>query len=129
MAKKDDKMMAQVGSYAFIIGVVLAIVAGFFGGALGAMGIGAGLIAVVLGILGLLVGLLNVSERETVPFLVAAVAITVSMTALISVVNSIVGVLGVANGITQTFANISVFVAPAAAIVALKAIWDLAKEY
>lgn len=102
--------MQKIGSWAFIIGLVIAIIMGF---------VGAGSTTVwILAVLGLIVGLLNVSGQESQHFLVAAIAFMLSAQGLNIVLSSIAGVLS----------NIIVFVAPAAAIVALRALYDVSKD-
>ncbi|MFA5246869.1 MAG: hypothetical protein WC408_03190 [Candidatus Micrarchaeia archaeon] len=128
MAKKDEISMQTIGAYAFLFGVLLAIVAGFFGG----FGIGPEVILLTLGVLGLLVGLLNITEKETVPFLVAAVAINVSLGSLSTVITNVLGIIpafaGIAAGLVQSLGYLMVFVSPAAAVVAVLAIWNMAKD-
>ena len=128
MAKKSKVSAQTIGSYAFLVGVLLAIVAGFFGG----FGIGSGLILLVLGVLGLVVGILNITENETVPFLVAAVAINVSLGSLSTVISNVLGIVpataALATMLNQTLGYLMVFVSPAAAVVAVLAIWKMAKD-
>ena len=68
MVKKGGN---QLGSWAFLIGLVIAVVVGLFG-QLGS----AWLIALVL--IGLLVGLLNIADRETTPFLMSGVVLIIA---------------------------------------------------
>lgn len=128
MAKKDEMNMQTIGSYAFLIGVLLALVLGFFGG----FGIGQEVILLTLGVLGLVVGLVNITEKEIVPFLVAAIAINVSLGSLSTVIKNVLGIIpafaGLATGIVTTLGYLMVFVSPAAAVVALIAIWNMAKD-
>ena len=67
---------SQVGRWAFIVGLVLAVLLGFI--TLGTW------VAVVLAVLGLIVGFLNVSGSESQGFLIAAIALTASAAAVIS---------------------------------------------
>jgi len=114
-----SKSYAKYGSWAFIIGLIITIVAGFISTTLDPQ------YALVLGILGLIVGLINVTDRETQLFLVATVALMLSASSLASVVSF----SPQAAQILQTILNyIVAFVSPAAAIVALKAVYDISKE-
>ncbi len=106
--------MQKYGSYAFLIGIVLAIIAAF---------VAVPMLALVLAILGLIVGLLNVSDKETMPFLVAAIALGMGSAALAPF-----STFPLMDKIVMVFQNIAVFVAPAAFIVAIKAIWTMAKD-
>ncbi len=101
------------GGWAFIIGVVIAVLVGLFGG------LSSWLWALV--IIGLIVGLLNVSGGESTNFLLAAVSLVI-VTALGSNVMSSIAVLGdILNAITA-------LVVPATVIVALKSIYTLARN-
>ena len=109
-----------VGSWAFILGVIIAILAGLAAGMLDA--ITAGWITLVLVILGLIVGFLNISDKETSGFLIAAIALMAVGTANLAVIPSIGMYLA------SMVQNIAAFVAPAALIVALKAVYNLAAK-
>ena len=112
-------------SWAFIIGVLLAILVGVFAANLQSET--KGTLTLVLVVLGLVVGFLNVTEKETTPFLVAAAALMLTATS-VSTLQSIN--LGVNLGmyLAGIVSQVAVFVAPAAVIVALKAINSLAKD-
>lgn len=131
MAKKDEITMQTIGSYAFLVGVLLALVVGLFGG----FGIGQEVILLTLGVLGLIVGLVNITDKEIVPFLVATIAINVSLGSLSSVITGLLGMKIVPAFIAEfgpkiisALGYLMVFVAPAAAVVALVAIWNMAKD-
>jgi len=108
-------MKMKVGEYAFLAGIALAILAGL------ALMTG-GWVAVVLAILGLIVGLLNISAKETMPFLLASIALLLVGSAGLENL-PLVGVF-----IAPIIANIEAFVAPAAFVIALKTVFDLAKK-
>src|SRR3989338_4196453 len=113
-------MERQMGEWAFIIGVLVAVVVSLFtvSDTIG------GWLVLLLVVLGLIVGLLNVSEKETTPFLVAAAALLITGTA-----GSSLAIIPVIGGYLQDIVmNIAVFVTPAAIVVALKAIQSLAKD-
>lgn len=114
--------LQTIGIYAFIVGVILAIIAGLAGGAVAEY---VGAITLILVILGLIVGFLNIKDKMVFNFLIAAIALMVVGSANLSTIDTIVVGLG---GIMQTVINfITIFVAPAALVVALKAIYGLAK--
>tara|TARA_Y100000310_G_scaffold345268_1_gene463243 strand:- start:3064 stop:3420 length:357 start_codon:yes stop_codon:yes gene_type:complete len=112
----------KVGEWSFIIGVLVSIVIGLFSSNL-TVDV-QGWLALLLVLLGLIVGFLNVSEKETTAFLIAAAALIITGTVdntlnLIPTVGTyLVGVVG----------QVAVFVAPAALVVALKAIYNLASR-
>lgn len=110
----------SVGNWAFILGVIIAILAGLFAGSLDASM--AGWVTLVLVVLGLVVGLLNINDKETSGFLIAAIALMAVGTANLGSID-MVGVY-----LASMVQNIAAFVAPAALIVALKAVYNLASK-
>ena len=115
-------MGSKIGEWSFIIGVAIAVIIGIFATNLDETI--QGWMVLLLVVLGLIVGLLNVTEKETTPFLVAAAALLITGTAGDSL-KIIPYVGGYFQGIVG---NIAVFVTPAAIVVALKAIQSLAKD-
>ena len=113
-------MESKMGEWAFIGGIIIAIVVSLFkvSDTVG------GWLLLLLVVLGLIVGLLNVAEKETTPFLVAAAALLITGTASSSL--AIIPVIG--SYLQDIVLNIAVFVTPAAIVVALKAIQSLAKD-
>jgi len=107
-------MDAKIGSWAFILGVLIAIVAGLV------PAWQTSTLVWVLVILGLIVGFLNITGKETTEFLVAALTLMIIGSA------GAIPALGVV--ILSILANIVAFVAPAALVVALKSIWTLAQK-
>lgn len=106
-------MDKRIGSYAFIAGIAIAIIGGL-------ANITGGIAVLVLLILGLIVGLLNITVKETTPFLISAIALIVAGGANISILPLVGNLLQV------VLNNIVVLVAPAAIVVALKEIYTLA---
>ena len=122
------KDTTQIGGYAFLLGAIIAILAGLISGALGTSAVAgyAPWIILVLVILGLIVGFLNVGDKETTPFLIAAIALIVVGfgSARLESVNTAIPILG---SVLQSMVSmVAVFVAPAALIVSLKAVWNFA---
>ena len=100
-----------IGRWALIVGIIIAILAGF---------IEVPALPAVLFILGLIVGLLNIKEKESTPFLVAVIALL------------LIGVAGLQLGrltpITVSILNNFIsFVAAAGLVVALKQVIVIAK--
>jgi hypothetical protein len=104
--------LATVGKWAFIVGLVLAGVAGLLFQAVW--------VVWVLAILGVIVGLLNVTQEETQGFLLAAIAFALSATAL----NTVPYVGGV---VANILGYVAAFVAGAMIVVALKAMFETAQ--
>jgi|YelNatPaOPRAMG01_1025707.scaffolds.fasta_scaffold02594_7 hypothetical protein len=108
-------MKMKVGEYAFLAGIALAILAGI------AMLTG-DWVTLVLVVLGLIVGLLNISAKETTPFLLSSITLLLAGSAGLEKLPWVGGFVG------PIMANIVAFVAPAAVIIALKTVFDLAKK-
>jgi hypothetical protein len=104
--------LATVGKWAFIVGLVLAGVAGLL--------LQAVWVVWVLAILGVIVGLLNVTQEETQGFLLAAIAFALSATAL----NTVPYIGGV---VANILGYVAAFVAGAMIVVALKAMFETAR--
>ncbi len=118
MAQARRKVASpKVGEWAFLVGVLLAIALGLFPQAIPLT-----TITSVLVLLGIIVGLVNIAAKESHNFLLAAVALLVAGTAGYGILPGVGDYLG------RILANISTFVAPAAVIVALKAVYELAKK-
>jgi len=118
MAKSNSKEMEKVGGWAFIIGVILAILAGLFFGANTA-------VVSILIILGIIVGFLNIKDKETNAYLLAAVSLII-VTSFGGIVLGNVAIIG--KYIEGILNAIMTFVIPAVIIVALKAIYSLAHD-
>ena len=110
----------RLGEWVFILGVVIAIISGLAYQAMDATS--AGYITVVLVILGLIVGVLNIKDKEIFNFLIATIAIVAVGAANLNSIPIIGSYLG------YMVLNIAAFVAPAALVVALKAIYNLASN-
>ena len=114
-------MGKKIGEWAFIVGVLIAIVVGLFSKISESTG---GYLVLLLVVLGLIVGLLNITEKEMTPFLIASAVLLITGTTKDTL--AIIPTIGpYLEGIVK---NIAVFVTPAAIVVALKAIQSLAKD-
>ncbi|MBI3412806.1 MAG: hypothetical protein HY051_01865 [Candidatus Aenigmarchaeota archaeon] len=103
----------KLGAWSFIAGVVIVILVSL-------LSIEAGLVTTMLVLLGVIVGLLNVRDKDTTHFLVAVIALAAAGNANLNIVPLAGGQL------QNILRNIGIFVAPAAVIVALKAIYEMA---
>jgi hypothetical protein len=104
---------ATIGKWAFIVGLVIAVLAGLFFQPAWAIW--------VLAILGVIVGLLNVTAEDTRGFLLAAIALTLSATAL-----NTIPLVGTAFSLVLPF--VVAFVAGATIVVALKELFQTARK-
>ncbi|MBD3304204.1 hypothetical protein GF343_03595 [Candidatus Woesearchaeota archaeon] len=109
-------MDSKLGHWAFIAGILIAVIAGLV------PAWNTPTVMWILVILGLVVGLMNITAKETVEFLVATIALVLIGTAGIQTLPALGEI------VTAILENIVAFVAPAALIVALKAIYELARK-
>jgi len=129
MAKKEDvmakarpelkKSFSKIGVWSFLIGLLIAVLAG------GVIQRSTSVV-LVLALLGLIVGVLNVTSKEAIPFLVATIALVVSVSGMSIVLSGLSGVW--TEALVKVLDNITIFVAPAALMVALKSIYVLASD-
>lgn len=111
--------LQQIGSWAFIGGVIIAVIAAFLGTGL------ATVVTAALVILGLVVGFLNVTEHETKDFVLLSVALVI----VSSLGASLLGAIPQIGAILATvLSNIVTFVIPATVVVALVGIKKLAES-
>jgi hypothetical protein len=106
----------NLGHLAFIAGVIVAIIAGISSSILEEH-----VVTLVLVVLGLVVGFMNVTQREYTEFLVASVALMVAGVA------DVLPIPLIGPALSAILSNIAKFVAPAALVVALKAVKRLAE--
>ena len=109
--------MVNVGKWALIVGIVIAVISGFWT---------VKAVTLVMVILGLIVGFLNIADREVQPYLVASVALMLVGTAGLQVIKTLAGLAG--GWLEQVFTNFTAFVAASALVVAVKAILALASR-
>jgi hypothetical protein len=118
MAKSQ---MDQVGYWAFVIGAIVAVLAGLAAGAGSVITADTNAtIGALLVVLGIIVGWFNVKEKAFTAFMIAAVALISGATAKFSLLDTVV----VGPYITGILGYVTLFVAPAAVLVALKVIWN-----
>jgi len=120
----------SVGAWAFLVGVILAIVIGISTSSfLDIDGIRAYNVQIfgVLVLLGIIVGFtIKISGRNSETFLIAAaVIVIVSRFGMEGVTGSIIGV-GIGDTVTSTFAALLTLFVPATIIVALKQVFSIA---
>ena len=118
-------MEKQIGDYSFIIGVIIAVVLGLAAPQLGAA---TPWLWSLLVVLGLVVGFLNVSGKETKEFLWVTVALVVVAYAGSAQIRSWSDVEFIGIYLKGVFDSILAFVVPSSVVVALKEVWNLAKQ-
>jgi len=103
-----------IGGWAFLIGLVLAII-------LGAMGRIDGAMSTILVLLGLIVGFLNVSDKESNQFLLAGISLVIVSSFGASALQGLTIVADILHAILILFV-------PATMIVALKSVFQIARR-
>ncbi len=111
MAKKSGN---KLGSWAFLIGLILAVLFALFGTLTYS-------VVVVLVLLGLIVGLFNISDNETTPFLMSGAVLIIAS----SLGGRAVSVIGVFDRI---FNALLLIFTPATIIVAVKNVFSMARN-
>lgn len=128
MAKKSKRN--EVGAWAFLIGVILAIVIGLATSLISIPSLTAysGEIYIILALLGIIVGFMNVSSKDSQTFLIAGtVLVIVSSLGMGGVTGSLIG-LNIADAVTNIFGALLILFAPATIIVALKTVFGIARR-
>ena len=120
----------SLGAWAFLIGVVLAIIIGIGTSTLleiESLTTYSSAIYAILAILGIIVGFMNVTSKDSQTFLIAgAVLVIVSNMGMTAVQGSLIGI-GVGNIVTSVFGALLALFVPATIIVALKTVFGIAK--
>ncbi|MFH0956492.1 MAG: hypothetical protein V1813_01370 [Candidatus Aenigmatarchaeota archaeon] len=115
----------KIGGWAFILGVAISVLLGFAVAPITqAQSVVAGYLTLVLVVLGLLVGLLNIGRKESTEFLIASIAVILLSSARPNL--DVIYVIG--PYLSNMVVNVAAFVAPAALVVGLKAIYLLASK-
>jgi len=108
----------MIGKWAFLVGLVVAVIASFLTGYETA-------VALVLFLLGLLVGFLNISEKDSNKFLLGTIALLTGGIASMSAI-SMMGVVTTYLG--TILASFVAFVSAAALVVAIKVVFETGKD-
>lgn len=123
MAKNSKKLL---GAWAFLIGVLVALIVGVIGDSLPPQ-----LQIWVLGVLvlaGILVGLLNVNAKETSGFLLAALALVIVSFMGGNVIDSFGTVKVIGPMLKNILLYLLVLFVPTTIIVALKSVFEIARD-
>ena len=108
----------DIGKWAFLIGILLSIVSAFTINV-----ISSAMMILVLFILGLFVGFLNVTRKNSVPFLISALLLLVLGVGGISALSE-VNLFGIYNYLAAMLSSFVSFVGAAGLVVAIKQILD-----
>ncbi|MDD5311819.1 MAG: hypothetical protein PHO26_02130 [Dehalococcoidia bacterium] len=115
MAVDKAKTLGMIGFWAFIIGLVIAVVGGLVMPA-------NSVIILVLLVLGLIIGFLNITATEVMLFLLATIALIV-----VGNVFTPLTVLDIGKILGNMLSYVATLMAPAAIVVAIKALWKVGK--
>jgi len=108
-----NKALGIIGFVAFILGLVIAIVAG-------ALGWQYDWVILALVLLGIIIGALNISSKEIIPLLLATIALVV-----VGGVFAPIKTLGIGSILDSILSLVATLMAPAAVIAAVKALWNV----
>lgn len=115
----SKKIAGYIGLLAFWVGIILAIVGGIWYQ-------NSENIVLTLVIVGIIVGLLNVTGKEVLPLLIAAIAlIVVGLTKGFAPLDKFGG--GAGTKLNEIVDYIAIFITPAAIISAIRAVWAVAR--
>ncbi len=120
MPKVVKKGISLLGPAAFYIGLLIVLGTAFIAPS--------GWLYVGLAVLGVIVGLLNITAEQTAPFLLASIAFIVTATGMQGLITTTIGAGAIPIELTRLAANITVFVGSGAMLIALRAIYEMAKS-
>jgi hypothetical protein len=128
MPKKKNENL--VGKWAFILGLVIALLAAVL---VNYAGTSIAWMMLILFVLGLVVGFINIREENTVKFLVAVSTLLILGVGSLSSVTVLTGLLGQLSAqvnlyISLIFGNFISFVGAAGLVVAIKAIVESSRK-
>ena len=112
MAKKQSNV---VGGWAFLVGVVLAVILGLTTESITQA------LAIVLVLIGIVIGLLNIADEETTPFLMAGAVLIIAS----SLGSEVVGVVA---AFSRVLDALLVLFVPAIIVVSLRHVLKISKN-
>ena len=124
--------MDKIAHWAFVACVVIAIIMGLVVGSMfynldSNTGNANADVTLILLVLGIIVGLINITTKEVTPFLIATIALIVASISNVWAPLSTIHAL-LADWATYILNYIVAFVAPAAVIIAIKAVFAMEKS-
>jgi hypothetical protein len=122
MAKGKTNILSMIGFWAFIVGLIIAVVVGIVA-ALGMSGFMTAAIIILI-ILGLIIGFLNITAKEILLFLVATIALIVAGSVFAPLATPGINIGNILDSILKLIATL---MAPAAIVAAIKALWAVGK--
>ena len=113
-----------VGAYAFLVGIILAIILGLFQEY---MGTAMTLPYAILVILGIIIGFLNVGDDDSNTFLLASLALVIVAGLGNNTIIFISNISPVLSSLSRILSSLLVLFIPATIIVAMKTVFAIAK--
>ena len=124
-ARPKWRMGAVLGALAFFIGMFIAVICGAVPDWRSS-----GVVVLILVILGIVVGVFNITGKEIIPFLIAAIALVVVggiSGGSFSALDDIDAIDGLGRALDAIVGLIAVFMVPAAVINAVRVVVELAR--
>jgi hypothetical protein len=112
------------GAYAFLIGVVLAVIFGIFNKSLEQAG---GMFYTALILIGLLVGIMNTSDRDSATFLIASLSLVIVGSLGMEPLKYIALDNYVVTSLRNVLGSLLVLFVPVTIVVALKSVFAMAR--
>lgn len=120
-------MANELGKWSFLVGVLLALIMGLVAAlSPGSLGTARPWLLFLLLVLGLIIGFVNITAKETEGFLVGSIAVLIASGVAGLTNTATIGALGAI--LQQIMNHVVLIVAPAALIVALRAVYGFAAE-
>ena len=137
-----SNIMTKVGSWAFIIGVIIALIVGLLQASSLEAGDSTeffktdngGLVAWALAVIGAIIGILAVLGRGTITakevpgFLIAGIGLLLMGSVFTGITTTYPLTPWIGSLLSGLSLSLSIFVAPAVGILSIKAIWDMGKD-
>ena len=124
MVKSKENL---IGAWSFLIGVILAVALGLFQPQLATLSGAINIFYLVLVILGVVVGFLNVGDKDSNTFLIASLALVIVSSLGNDALIFISNISPILNYLSNVLTSLLVLFIPATIIVALKAVFAIAK--
>ena len=121
MVKSKENL---IGAYAFLIGVVLAVIFGLFNDSLESAG---GLFYTALIIIGLIVGFMNTGDKDAMTFLIASLSLVIVGSLGVDGLRYITLDNYVVTSLRNVLGSLLLLFVPATIVVALKTVFSMAK--
>ncbi len=114
-----------IGAWTFLIGVVLAVIAGLFQKVLGLST--SNVLYILLVVMGFIIGIANVGDKDSITFLIASLTLIIVSGLGQTPLSFISNLSPILSSMTNILTALLVMMIPATVIVALKTVFSVAK--